>query len=314
MSKTVTIPNCANPFIVWVNGAKYSYPAGTEQEVPDEVAEIIEAHHKKHEEPSFPTEAPFGGGGGVSSWNDLTDKPFGDSPTGGDALKWDGNTEGLVSAGGSAYKVSDAIPTMADLANGCTITLSTGETFEITADNMGDLVIDFTVSGMPGIAIAEFALIALEDNADLSEIYGSFVAPKKGVYFMNLDGMFTSSLTIPGYTGFPSTKKIDPKYLPEVAEEFKVTFSPNADGTGYEPDKTYWEMYNAYKDGKKVCGVLANSANDHILLSVCGVNGDEVTFHTVEVASGGEGAIIYLYCSRTGGTKLYMAPMTFTQM
>ena len=44
MSRTVKIPECMNPFDVWVNGAKYSYPAGTEQEVPDNVADVIEHH------------------------------------------------------------------------------------------------------------------------------------------------------------------------------------------------------------------------------------------------------------------------------
>ena len=48
--KKVTIPRCAHPFVVNVNGRKYIYPAGTEQEVPDAVAAIIEQHHKNHEE------------------------------------------------------------------------------------------------------------------------------------------------------------------------------------------------------------------------------------------------------------------------
>lgn len=32
--KKVMIPTCANPFEVDINGKKYIYPAGTEQEVP----------------------------------------------------------------------------------------------------------------------------------------------------------------------------------------------------------------------------------------------------------------------------------------
>ncbi len=46
--KKVTIPRCAHPFVVAVNGRKYSYPAGTEQEVPDAVAAIIERHNESH--------------------------------------------------------------------------------------------------------------------------------------------------------------------------------------------------------------------------------------------------------------------------
>lgn len=42
MSKTVIIPHTADPWICYVNGVRYSYAAGTEQTVPDEVASIIE--------------------------------------------------------------------------------------------------------------------------------------------------------------------------------------------------------------------------------------------------------------------------------
>ena len=65
MSKIVKIPECANPFVVHVNGKVYSYTAGTEQTVPDEVAVVIEAHNKKHEESVIPVEAPFASGGGL---------------------------------------------------------------------------------------------------------------------------------------------------------------------------------------------------------------------------------------------------------
>ena len=56
MSKVVTIPECMRPnFVCEINGRQYSYPAGTTQEVPDEVAEVIE-NHKNHrvEQPKMP--------------------------------------------------------------------------------------------------------------------------------------------------------------------------------------------------------------------------------------------------------------------
>ena len=37
----VNIPTTMDPFIVTVNGQTYSYPAGTQQEVPDAVADVI---------------------------------------------------------------------------------------------------------------------------------------------------------------------------------------------------------------------------------------------------------------------------------
>lgn len=43
MARTVTIPENYKPFYtVWVNGAKYEYPAGETVEVPDGVADVIE--------------------------------------------------------------------------------------------------------------------------------------------------------------------------------------------------------------------------------------------------------------------------------
>lgn len=47
MSKKIQIPECMNPFVITVNNQMYSYPAGTTQEVPDDVAAVIE-HHFGH--------------------------------------------------------------------------------------------------------------------------------------------------------------------------------------------------------------------------------------------------------------------------
>lgn len=68
----IKIPECSNPFEVAVNGRKYKYEAGIETEVPDEVAAIIEKHHKAHKKEAPNTVAPFG----AISFNDLKDKPF----------------------------------------------------------------------------------------------------------------------------------------------------------------------------------------------------------------------------------------------
>lgn len=58
--KKVTIPTCANPFVVIVNGIKYTYPAGETVEVPDDVAAVIEQHHDAHNNPQpAPVVPPF---------------------------------------------------------------------------------------------------------------------------------------------------------------------------------------------------------------------------------------------------------------
>lgn len=53
--KTITIPTCRDPFVVIVNHKEYSYKAGETVEVPDEVAEVIQAHIDAQ-----PVEAPKG--------------------------------------------------------------------------------------------------------------------------------------------------------------------------------------------------------------------------------------------------------------
>lgn len=64
------IPEDMRPWECNVNGVKYVYPAGTEQNVPAEVAAIIDAYWEKQE-----VDYPETG----ISFNDLRDRPFGES-------------------------------------------------------------------------------------------------------------------------------------------------------------------------------------------------------------------------------------------
>lgn len=81
--KTVKIPNCMNPFEVIVNNHRYRYPGGTTQEVPDEVAEVIEVHMKNHADMTAPPYVPESGGGVVGTCKlklviDGYETPYGD--------------------------------------------------------------------------------------------------------------------------------------------------------------------------------------------------------------------------------------------
>lgn len=152
------------------------------------------------------------GGGTQSDWNQtdssaadfINNKPFGDMPTGGDTLYWDGNTEGMVCFLDVYYKVSDATPSMGDFANGFVL-------------NGAQQVPEFLTALGDGAFIHAdgFFVVVPEDNM---EINGE-VIPSKGVYFLSNPGggAVASSLTIPGYTGFPVTKKMEEKYLPDTA-------------------------------------------------------------------------------------------------
>ena len=209
MRKVVTIPKDRNPFIVIVNGVEYKYPAGATIEVPDSVADVIEKYEGAKPKPD-PNPAPGGNSGSSvqTDWNQtdpsaadfIKNKPFGDSPTGGDTLYWDGNTEGLVDVGGIGCLVSDKLPTMSDLANGGVIvgTMFDGSTVSI----------QFTASEVIDVD-GDGSFITINDAVNVfnhESIHGVALMKSKTGYI--------SSFTINGYTGFPVTKKMEEKYLP----------------------------------------------------------------------------------------------------
>ena len=162
----------------------------------------------------------YGGGGGASSWNDLDDRPFGEETVYGDTLTWDGNTEGLEVAEGVYYKVSDIVPTMEYCANGGVITVSDGRTLNVVNK---DVMQDGTnIIIKPGNV--PFAFVVTSDADGFSP----------GLYLLNADGMYVSSLTINGYNGFPATtvKQLDNKYLEpfETVGGDTLTWDGNTEG------------------------------------------------------------------------------------
>lgn len=190
-------------------------------------------------------------GGGSSSWDDITDKPF--TMVGGDTLTWDGDTTGLVNVANTFYLVSDALLTVADINNGnggTWATFSDGTEAQITATALGN-----TVMLTKGTSIA--GAYALVDNA--SDGLGTF--PKAGLYLYRVSSNpYVTSLTVNGYTGFDVKEKIDPSCLPDgypysetgvaILPETTVEIDPDS-GEGYILDEfelvggnTYTVMWN----------------------------------------------------------------------
>lgn len=189
--------------------------------------------------------------GGASNWADIPGKPF--TTVGGDTLTWDGNTEGRVSMAGELYKVSDAVPTIQDFANGATFTVSNGieETMMAVA---AEEIRDFSATeGFPLILIHDFVWIPLENNIELD----GMVFPEKGIYVGAFGGVYVSSLTIPGYTGFP-TEKINPEVLPgatvlygdATGEDVYIHSTP--DVTAADNRVTMSQMYGLLKSGRSI--------------------------------------------------------------
>ena len=158
-----------------------------------------------------------GGGGGVSSWNDLTDKPFGETTTYGDTLTWDGDMIGrpvVTSDMGedgiiNFCKVSESIPTLDDISNGVIATVAGMGALEVPSDS---------IDAGDGYAFAEGFCIISKPNATVEAVGLTFHETGTWLMSHSLDGitMYIGELTIPNYTGFETTeiKTIDSKYIP----------------------------------------------------------------------------------------------------
>jgi hypothetical protein len=160
---------------------------------------------------SFDVMNGVGGGGGVTSWNDLTDKPFGEESR--EPIVWDGNTEGhyiVDIIDGAKYVQLSETPVSFEDLKGCFITAKmkgTDETqtapVEGMCQNIGD--VNYAVNG---------AIISvLKDNSEILFNTKPFNIPKKGIY--TLIGVELQPFDVTGIT-FPQTIKcLDEKYLPE---------------------------------------------------------------------------------------------------
>ena len=230
MSKIVTIPNWQTPFVVNINDTEYTYTPGETVEVPDEVATIIEQAVAAHKPPSPEIVPPFAGG---HSWNDLEDRPFGETVEFVNApltVTWDGNTDGLVSVdlgdGVVLYKISDSTPTLIEAQHGGSAIYNNGGALSFTSETI--IAPNDTIYCIFNVSVA---LVALEDNADM---FGMTI-PKKGVYFGVAEGRYLSSLTTNASVPHLATvaHRMDEKYMPLLTDangvQYKLTV--NTDGT-----------------------------------------------------------------------------------
>lgn len=135
---------------------------------------------------------------------------FGEFST--NTLTWDGDKTGREIIFDYLIKLSDAIVTKADLVNGYTIeAVENGVCSSVTIpddaflEDTGDVINIYT---------GEIA-----DNAPVLAIF--LTGDAAGIYAFDYSvvglNMYVSKFTIPNYTGFPVTKKIDEKYLPKSA-------------------------------------------------------------------------------------------------
>lgn len=165
---------------------------------------------------------PEGIGGGVTSWNDLPDKPFGETTATSDTLTWDGSLDEndinmIATMGAILVKLSDATPTLEDLAGGG-IFVNDGNTFEFThyIDSGGGMLMAWNDSWEDDDTSMLGPLIVSTDVSE-GELGEGIPAIPKGIYAYYIPGMiFFESCTFNNYQLVTTEIKIlDDKYLPE---------------------------------------------------------------------------------------------------
>ena len=174
--------------------------------------------------------ANAGNGGGVSSWNDLTDKPFGDA-----VVTFDGNLDGktVVSPNGGVYlvKVSDNVLSESECVGANVAVSLCGYENTITVVGTQDFTSEFGISGFTPVvdnfAGLPYVVIFRESGTVMEQEVSS------GTYFLYMedDGLvYTKS-----FDALKQVKTIAPKYLPDYLPSIE-TIDPVFNG-----DPTVWE-------------------------------------------------------------------------
>ena len=168
---------------------------------------------------------------GVSSWNDLEDRPFYEE-TNPVTITWDGNIEGRetvyatgLNASGTFVHVSDITPSVSEMygATIAAIELSENASGSITIaeDEVDCLIYEHTNAFYEVATLIRFDL---SDGNHLSEAinlavvkvdganYDGIVFPKAGVYFLKTKDAYITSLSLLKYT---EIHKIDEKFIPD---------------------------------------------------------------------------------------------------
>lgn len=232
-----------------------------------------------------------GSGNGATSWNDLTDKPFGEEiATVNEPLNitWDGNTDGLPFVN-NFYKVSDLVLTL-DQLRLCTITMSFGD--QIDLGKAPDSAFFETEN------LTSFTGFVVSVKADGAVGQGGHVFPEKGLYLLygSMD-MYVASMT--SSEPIEHTKAvlthIDKKYMPFKALLVNVDVTGGASATG-TANMTYREVCEMLDNGE--C-FMAFSLDDYSRIQ------------PIKVEGGSRDTHIELICmseNNNGDLRLYWYP------
>jgi hypothetical protein len=143
------------------------------------------------------------------SWNDLTDKPFYEESMA--PIIWDGNTEGKEAMDGLAYLVYDK-PIEAKALIGATITVSADGEVVLQQVLYEKDIVDLSASnGFPKDSALMLAIDGVLTKPLAMIVNNQDTGYNIGVYFVNMNGEYVSSLEFPTIY-----KTIDENYIPDT--------------------------------------------------------------------------------------------------
>lgn len=185
------------------------------------------------------------------SWLTLSpEKPTEYPPAGGDTVTFDGDIAGrtaiAIDSGYWFVKLSDAVITLDDLQNGCTLGYRWGEEYAsagLSGDSFSmddDGLISSSELDSPLLLI--FTRTVSEDGITLTPGVWSVYAENEDVK------IYTTSLTIPGYTGFKDWDTTEPTYSAGATGTACYTdLTLLTDGTWFYSDVQELPAYSAQK-------------------------------------------------------------------
>ena len=150
-----------------------------------------------------------------------------------DELTWNGDTEGLYSCGGTAWLVSNTVPTLAQLHQGGRIRLIS-PSMGMNDDRTFTVI---TYNDLPDVAFLRGAdefevMVVFKDNAIISS--SGTLCEKAGIYFYNREIYYTEELILYGYSEdfsvIKSQAKLKKEYLP--ASNTPATFTIDSPAVG----------------------------------------------------------------------------------
>lgn len=132
---------------------------------------------------------------------------------GGDTLTWDGDTEGLELVAGMMAHVSDAVPT--NISSGNFELVVEGTAQNIAFDSTS--IVEWATGINAIMHMGDMPVVILVSETGVGVDLEGLLFPKAGTYFcwMESGAVYTTSLTINGYTGFTKTQ-IKEEYVKDV--------------------------------------------------------------------------------------------------